>query len=75
MSGEGDYYFTEAGGMSFTISRDRNISSITTSIHDPNGEMARVDLSSAVIYKISRMQNTSRFNIVQQILEEDNAKK
>ena len=75
MSGEGDYYFTEAGGMSFTISRDRNISSITTSIHDPNGEMARVDLSSAVIYKISRMKNTSRFNIVQQILEEDNAKK
>ena len=75
MSGEGDYFFTEAGGMSFTLSHDRHISSITTSIHDPNGELARVDLSSAVIYKISRVQNTSRFDIVKQILEEQNVKK
>jgi hypothetical protein len=71
MSGEGDYYFTSSQGMAFTISRDRHISSITTSIHDPNGELARVDDSSAVIYKITRMDNTSKFNILEQILQEE----
>ena len=71
MEGAGSYYFTEAGGMSFTITHDRSISSITTSIHDPDGTLARVDETSAVIYKISRTMNTSRFNILQQILAEE----
>jgi hypothetical protein len=71
MDGAGSYYFTEAGGMAFTITHDRSISSITTSIHDPNGTLARVDETSAVIYKISRTMNTSRFNILQQILDEE----
>ena len=71
MDGAGSYYFTEAGGMAFTITHDRSISSITTSIHDPDGTLARVDETSAVIYKISRTMNTSRFNILQQILDEE----
>jgi len=75
MEGAGSYYFTEAGGMAFTITHDRSISSITTSIHDPDGTLARVDETSAVIYKISRTMNTSRFNILQQILAEEQQSK
>tara|TARA_R110002096_G_scaffold410835_1_gene610673 strand:- start:19094 stop:22474 length:3381 start_codon:yes stop_codon:yes gene_type:complete len=75
MEGAGSYYFTEAGGMTFTLTHDRSISSITTSIHDPDGTLARVDETSAVIYKISRTMNTGRFNILQQILAEEQPKK
>jgi hypothetical protein len=74
MNGDGDYYFTEGGGMAFTITNPITITDITTAICEPNGRLAKVNENSAVIYKITKSKNTSQFNIVQQILQEEIAK-
>ena len=74
MNGDGDYYFTEGGGMAFTITNPITITDITTAICDPSGRLAKVNENSAVIYKITKSKNTSQFNIVQQILQEEIAK-
>jgi hypothetical protein len=74
MNGDGDYYFTEGGGMAFTITNPITITDITTAICEPSGRLAKVNENSAVIYKITKSQNTSKFNIVQQILQEEIAK-
>jgi hypothetical protein len=51
----------------FTVTAPINISSITTSIMDPDGTLALVDDNSSVIYKFSKMRNTSEYNIIAQI--------
>ena len=61
--------------MAFTITNPITITDITTAICEPNGRFAKVNENSAVIYKITKSKNTSQFNIVQQILQEQIAKK
>ena len=51
---EGDYFFGEESSISFTITKPKVVTSITTSINDPDGTFSRVDDSSAVIYKIKK---------------------
>tara|TARA_R110000850_G_scaffold76696_1_gene166372 strand:- start:130 stop:966 length:837 start_codon:yes stop_codon:yes gene_type:complete len=51
-NGDADYYTTDGGGVEFTATQSFVISSITTSIHAPNGELATIDGDSSVIYKI-----------------------
>jgi hypothetical protein len=46
------------------------ITSITTSIHSPDQEYARVNSDSCVIYKIIKQQPAS-FNILQQIQQQE----
>lgn len=75
INGEGDYYFTDGGGMSFTITNPITLTDITTAICDPNGQLSAVNDNSAVIYKISKQMNTSKFDIVKQILEQEVADK
>ena len=55
------------GSETFTITHPTTFSSITTAICDPDGTLALVDDSSAVIYKISKMGNLSNFDILSQI--------
>ena len=76
MNGDGDYYFTENAGMAFTITNPITLTTITTAICDPNGRLANVNENSAVIYKVTKQDNTGKFDIVNQILQqEQNSKK
>ena len=50
----GDYFYGEESSVTFTVTKPKTITSITTSINDPDGSFCRVDDSSAVIYKIQR---------------------
>ena len=54
-NGFGDYYFQQfPDGEAFTITKPTTITSITTSIHDPDMSFARVDEGSAIIYRIKK---------------------
>ena len=75
INGVSDYFFTDGGGMAFTITNPITITDITTAICEPSGRLAKVNENSAVIYKITKSRNTSQFNIIQQILQEEIAKK
>lgn len=48
----GDFYFGAEGDFIFTITKEKTITNITTSIHDPDQSFSRVNSDSAVIYKI-----------------------
>ena len=50
----GDYFYGEESSITFTVTKPKVITSITTSINDPDGSFCRVDDSSAVIYKIQK---------------------
>lgn len=71
INGEGDYYFTDSGGMSFTITNPITLTDITTAICDPDGSLSKVNDNSAVIYKITKQMNTDKFNIVKQIMQQE----
>jgi len=49
-----DYFFGSDNEFTFTITKKKVITSITTAITDPNQSFARVDNDSAVIYKIMK---------------------
>ena len=65
-----DYYQVSDSPLQFTVTNAQTINEITTSIHDPNQSLARVDETSSVIYKISRQKNTSAMDILGQIMQE-----
>ncbi len=65
-----DYFLGNPSGLSFTITKQTMLSDITTSIHDPDGEYSNVDLTSAIIYKITKLKRTPT-DIIQQILNPD----
>ena len=67
----GDYFVGQDSSISFTFTRPKTITSITTSIHNPDQTLANVDESSAIIYKITRNMNPKRFNIIQQIIADE----
>ena len=73
-SAQGDFYFGNPSSITFTITKPTYISSITTSIHDPDGKFANVNNSSAVIYKINK-QRPPPPNILEEILKEDKENK
>ena len=52
-----DFYFLNEYNVDFTVTKPTTVTSITTSIHLPDGTLARTDGSSAVIYKIVKMNN------------------
>ena len=54
----GDFVFGADSQFTFTITKKKVITSITTSITDPNQSFARVDSDSAVIYKIMKNVRT-----------------
>lgn len=74
-NGFGDYYFQQfPDGEAFTITKPSTITSITTSIHDPDMSFARVDEGSAIIYRIKK-NNTGNYNIGSEIIAKSTAKK
>lgn len=70
MNPQNDYYFGSETGVDFVIGRPTKMSSITCSIHDPDGSFANVGNSSSIIFKIQRQVKTS-FNIIEEILENE----
>lgn len=75
INGVSDFYFTDGGGVALTITHPITLTDVTTAICDPSGKLANVDDNSAVIYKVSKNKNTSRFDIVKQIMEAQNQQK
>lgn len=71
-NGDGDFYF-DGGEYQFTITQDINISSITTSIHDPDGSLANLNNGSGVIYKIVRLKTLDN-SIIEEIMGEKKSK-
>jgi len=65
-----DFFVNTAPDMEFVFTKPKTITSITTSIHDPSQSLSQVNDSSAVIYKITKQIPDTRFNIVQQVLNE-----
>ena len=57
VNGYGDYYTEQSGQLTFTNTQKRVITSIKTSIHDPDGTYADCGLTSSVIYKINKQKN------------------
>ena len=73
-SAQGDYFFGNPSDIQFTITRDTTLADIVTSIHDPDGEFANVDRTSAVIYKIEKLKDAP-INIIQELLKQSNKNK
>ena len=67
---QSDYFFGGDSNLEFTIGKPMKLSSITCSIHDPDGSYANVNNSSSVIFKIQRIVKAS-FNIVDEILQNE----
>ncbi len=67
-NGFGDYYFQTITQMAFTITKPTIVSSITTSIHNPDMSYARLESDSAVIYKVKK-NNTGNYNIASELIQ------
>ena len=65
-----DFIFSSESDYVFTITKKKMITSITTSIHDPNQRFSRVNNDSAVIYKISKNVK-NQLGIAQMVMEEE----
>ena len=70
----GDFFFGADNDFIFTITKGKTITSITTSITDPNQTFSRVDNDTAVIYKIMK-QVSNEEDLIQDYLKSlDNQK-
>jgi len=62
----GDYFYGDESSVMFTVTKPKVITSIRTSITDPDGTYSRLDDSSAVIYKIQKNRSYP-VNLLQQL--------
>ncbi len=62
-------YIQLEGSETFTITEPCKFSDITTAICDPSGELALVDDGSAVIYKITKIDNLTKYDVRAEFLE------
>ena len=72
----GDFVFGAENEFTFTITKKKVITTITTAITDPNQSFARVDADSAVIYKIEKNRRAEQDLIPNYLkaLEKENEK-
>ena len=68
-----DFFVGGESSLRFTFNKETTITSIQTSIHNPDQSLSDVDSNSAVIYKIERKVDDN-FDIVSQILNEEKDK-
>ena len=66
INGYSDFFSLEQNQILYTITKDMTITSITTSIHDPDQTLAEVDDNTSVIYKVKRNRNQP--NLIENIL-------
>lgn len=74
INGDGDFYFGQESSLRFTVTKPLKLASISCSIHDPDGSYAKCSEQSTVLFKIEKTKELS-FNVVQEILEEQQQKK
>lgn len=74
MNPQGDFYFGTESSLEFMITKPTIISSISVSIHDPDGQYANASKRSSVIFKIKRLRKLT-FNIQEEIQEKLKEKK
>lgn len=75
MNPQGDFYFGTESSLQFTMTGKRVLSSVSVSIHDPDGSYANVGQYSSVLFKIERPRKLT-YNIAQEImLREEQEKK
>ena len=72
-SAQGDYFFGNTSGISFTITKPTMLADIVTSIHDSDGNYSNVNNTSAVIYKIEKIRETPQ-DIISKILKKEKEK-
>ena len=72
-NGFGDFYFQTDTKMSFTITKPVVISSITTSIHNPDMSLARVENDTSIIYMVKKT-NTGNYNIAGELIQKGQLK-
>ena len=68
-NGFGDFFFEGTGQATFTVTKPRTLTQITTSIHNPDFTLANVSPNSAVIYKIIK-NNLTPLNVAEQVLND-----
>lgn len=67
-NGFGDFYFQRGFDLEFTVTIPKVLTSITTSIHDPDMRLSTVTENSGIIYKITKM-NHANLDVVQDVLQ------
>lgn len=72
-SASSDYFLGNPSDLEFTVTRNTTVADITTSIHDPDGELSNVNGTSAVIYKIEKLKSAP-VNIIAELLKENKKK-
>ena len=65
----GDFYFQAENELIFTITNPKTITDIKTSIHNPDGSFAQLNLDSCIIYKLNKVINT-QFNQAELLLNQ-----
>ena len=68
-NGFGDFYFQRGFDMEFTVTHPRMLTSVTTSIHDPDMKLSNVGPDSSLIFKITKM-NHANLDVVQDVLQQ-----
>jgi len=67
----GDYFVSLDSTLEFVFTRSKTITEIKTSILNPDMTLANVGDASSVIYKITKQIPDTRFNIIDQVLNEN----
>ena len=73
INGYSDFFSQEQNQVNYTLTKPMTISTITTSIHDPDQKLATVDDHSSVIYKVTRNRNQP--NLAKLLLEQNTSQK
>jgi len=74
INGDGDFYFGSESSLNFTCLKPVRLASVKCSVHDPDGSYANCGDQSTILFKIEKNKNVS-FNVVQEILQQENQKK
>ena len=74
MNPQGDFYFGTESSIQFTMSGNRVLSSISVSLHDPDGSIANVGDFSSVLFKIEKPKKLT-YNIAQEIMLKEEQEK
>ena len=67
----GDYFVSLDSTLEFVFTKSKTITEIKTSIHNPDMTLANVGEASSVIYKITKQIPDTRFNIIDQVLNQN----
>lgn len=74
MNPQGDFYFGTESSIQFTMTGNRILSSVSVSLHDPDGSIANVGDYSSVLFKIEKQQKLT-YNIAQEIVLQEKQSK